>query len=216
MDLLVHGIALAPMATNCYLVGDEGTQECIVVDPAAEGDHILAVLERMELTVVMIVATHGHPDHTGAVAFLKDATGAPFAMHPHDVPLVKEWSDLFGSMIPDYRQSPAPDVELHEGDTVQVGGVSLSVIETPGHTPGGVCLYGHDILLAGDTLFQMGIGRYDLPGGDGQALLESIRTRLFTLPDETQVLPGHGDVSTIGWERQHNPFLQGGLPDNMI
>jgi len=204
------------MATSCYIVGDKDSNECILVDPASEGDRILAVLERMDLTVTTIVATHGHPDHVGAVAFLKEKTGAPFAMHSSDVPLVKEWSAMFGYMMLDYRMPPDPDVELAEGSVVQAGGMSLSVIETPGHTPGGVCLYGHGILLSGDTLFQMGMGRYDLPGGDGKALVESIHARLFPLPDETQVLPGHGDGSTIGWEREHNPFVRGGLLDDVI
>jgi glyoxylase-like metal-dependent hydrolase (beta-lactamase superfamily II) len=200
------------MATNAYLVGDDEKRECFVVDPGAEGERILAVLKRMGLALRMIVATHGHPDHVGAVAFLKEATGAPFGINPRDVPLLEEWGAMFGhGVLSGYRDPPHPDVELAEGDAIQAGDVALSVIETPGHTPGGISLYGHGILLCGDTLFNAGIGRCDLPGGDGHLLLESIRTRLLALPGDTKALPGHGDATTIGWERDHNPFLRGGL-----
>jgi glyoxylase-like metal-dependent hydrolase (beta-lactamase superfamily II) len=121
--------------------------------------------------------------------------------------MIAEWSDLFGFMIPDYREPPVPDVELVEGTRVQVGGVAFDIIETPGHTPGGICLYGRGVLLSGDTLFRSGIGRYDLPGGDGQQLLDSIHNRLLVLPDDTRVYPGHGEPTTIGWEKCNNPFL---------
>jgi glyoxylase-like metal-dependent hydrolase (beta-lactamase superfamily II) len=204
------------MATNCYIVGDDEAKECIVVDPASEAERILAVLEKLGLKATLVAVTHGHPDHTGAVVPLLKATGAPFAMHPADVPYLPEWGSMFGFMIPDFQDPPSPDVELTEGAMVKVGSLSFAVIETPGHTPGGICLYGEGVLLSGDTLFQAGIGRYDLPGGDGRRLLESIRTQLFTLPDETEAFPGHGEATTIGWEKRHNPFTQGGLPEDVI
>ena len=209
MGLLLHSLVLAPLSTNAYLVGDDSRGECIVVDPASEGQRILDEMARLRLRAKLIVATHGHADHVGAVAFLKEATGVPFAMHSRDVSLATESGVTFGrEMIPGYRDSPAPDMELKEGDDVEVGEFTFRVLETPGHTPGGVSLYGHGVLLSGDTLFQGGIGRYDLPGGDGAQLLQSIRSKLLDLPDDTQVLPGHGPPTTIGWERRYNPFLQ--------
>ena len=211
MGLLIHKLVLAPLATNAYLVGDDLRGECIVVDPASQGQRILDEMTRLRLRAKLILATHGHADHVGAVAFLKEATGALFAMHPRDVSLVNESGVMFGhGVIPGYRDPPTPDIELKEGDDIEVGEFTFRVLETPGHTPGGVSLYGHGVLLSGDTLFQEGIGRYDLPGGDGPRLLDSIRTRLLDLPDDTQVLPGHGPSTTIGWERRYNPFLQAG------
>lgn len=204
------------MATNCYIVGDDETKECIVVDPASEAERVLAVLEKLGLKATLIAVTHGHPDHTGAVVPLLKATGAPFAMHPADVPYLPEWGSMFGFMIPGFQDPPSPDVELTKGSVVKAGGLSFAVIETPGHTPGGICLHNEGVLLSGDTLFQAGIGRYDLPGGDGSTLLESIRTRLFILPDEVDVFPGHGEATNIGWEKRHNPFMQGGLLEDVI
>jgi len=194
---------------NAYIVGSQAAGECMVVDPGAEAERILYETSQLGLTVKLIVNTHGHSDHIGAVAGVKAATGAPFAIHKADVPLMEARASWTSQMIPDYQPAPGPDQLLSEGDTLEVGELSFKVLETPGHTLGGISLYGHGVVLTGDTLFQSGIGRYDLEGGDGRQLLVSIFSKLLTLPEDTVVLPGHGETSTIGEEKRSNPFLRG-------
>ena len=134
----------------------------------------------------------------------------PYALHPADRRTL-ELSRIQGpQMVPNWRDPPDPEMELRQGDEVKVGRFTFGVLETPGHTPGGISLYGHGVVFTGDTLFQRGVGRFDLPGGDGQALMQSIQIQLLALPDETAVYPGHGEASTIGEERRSNPFLQPG------
>ena len=210
--MILRTLVVGPFAVNAYIVGSEETRECLLIDPGAEGQRILEEVASLGLTVRLIVNTHGHGDHTGAVAVVKEATGAPLAIHPADVVLLRAPNYLVRSFQADFRDPPEPDRLLREGDVVEVGDLSFRVMETPGHTPGGICLYGHQVVFTGDTLFHMGIGRYDLPGGDGQQLLHSIHTRLLTLPPETAVYPGHGESTTVAREKLANPFLrQGGL-----
>ncbi len=208
-DFILRKIAVGPLVENVYIVGWKASGECMVVDAGAEAERILHEVELLGLKVKLIVNTHGHGDHTAAVAGIQEATSAPFAIHEADVPLLKGSASWISQAIADYQPPPDPDRLLSEGDTVEVGGLSFSVLETPGHTPGGISLYGHGVVLTGDTLFQGSIGRYDLPGGDGRQLLESISAKLLTLPEETVVLPGHGMESTIGEEKRSNPFLRG-------
>ncbi|MBI4310820.1 MAG: MBL fold metallo-hydrolase [Chloroflexi bacterium] len=193
---------------NVYIIGSQAAKECIVVDPGAQAERIVYEVQRLGLTAKLIVNTHGHGDHTSAVAGVKAATGAVYAIHQADLPLLKE-SEWARQAVADYQPPPAPDRYLAEGDALEVGGLRFQVLETPGHTPGGICLYGHGLALTGDTLFQGSIGRYDLPGGDGRQLLLSIFGKLLTLPEETVVYPGHGNQTTIGREKQGNPFLRG-------
>jgi glyoxylase-like metal-dependent hydrolase (beta-lactamase superfamily II) len=196
-----------------YIVGDEETKECAIIDPGAEAGRILEEVKRLGLVVRLIVNTHGHVDHIGAVAAVKEATGAAYAIHQGDIPVIRDSQrSPFRSMIPDFRDPPDPDRTLKGGDTLEVGGLRFLVLETPGHTPGGISLYGHNLVFTGDTLFQGSIGRFDIPGASGHQLLNSILTKLMVLPEETRVLPGHGPETTIGRERRYNPFLRGGLP----
>ncbi len=140
---------------------------------------------------------------------MKEGTGAPYAIHDKDIPLLKgAATSSIVDMIPGFSPPPDPDMKLKDGDVVEAGSLSFKVLETPGHTPGGICLYGHDTLFTGDTLFQGSIGRFDSPGGDGQQLLNSIFGALVPLPDDTRVLPGHGSETTIGEEKRFNPFLK--------
>jgi hydroxyacylglutathione hydrolase len=195
---------------NCQVLGDAITRRAIVVDPGDELDRILNCLERNKLKVAQVVFTHAHIDHVGAAAGLLRHSPAPVAMHAADEPLYSrldmqaQWS---GAPVPERVRI---DRYLEEGDAVTVDDIRLEVLFTPGHSPGSVSLYlpGEQKVLAGDALFQGSIGRTDLPGGDHAQLLASIRAKLFTLPDETAVYPGHGPTTTIGQEKRTNPFFR--------
>ncbi len=203
----IHTYARGPFQTNTYLIEDEAAGEALLIDPTIDSEGVYAESVALKLHVALIVNTHGHLDHTYGDAFFKQKTGAALAIHAADVPLLNgggQQARMFGLATPAAAQA---DRLLTDGDVITFGELTLQVIHTPGHTPGGVCLYGHGILIAGDTLFASSIGRSDLPGGDSDLLLESIRRRLLILPEDTLVYSGHGDVTTIGEEKQHNPFL---------
>jgi hydroxyacylglutathione hydrolase len=206
--MILEKLVVGPLGVNCYILGDEGASEALVIDPGGNLREILAVLEKHRLRVQAIVGTHAHFDHVIALNDMRAKTGAPFLLHADDALLLttaQKSAALFALHIP----QPAPaDRLLKDGDTVQMGAVSLRVLHTPGHSPGGICLLGHGVVLTGDTLFQGSIGRTDLPGGDYGTLMRSIRDKLLALPDATAVYPGHGAPTTIGEERQINPFLR--------
>ena len=209
-EFFFRRVTVGAFVENVYIVGDPDTKECIIIDPGAEAERVLYEVQRHDLAVQLIMNTHGHMDHTGAVAALKEATGTSYAIHPKDVETLRRTASESGHMLPDFREPPDPDQELRGGDTISVGQFSFLVLETPGHSPGSICLYGHGAVFTGDTLFYGSIGRFDTLGGDGRALLNSIQGKLLVLPDETAVYPGHGLESTIGQERRSNPFLQPG------
>ncbi|MBI2862683.1 MAG: MBL fold metallo-hydrolase [Chloroflexi bacterium] len=205
--MILEQLIVGPIEENCYIFGDEETKEAVIVDP---GDEALLILDRVKqlgMTVTRILNTHGHVDHIAALADLKEQLGVPNAIHEADAPLLarpnREALIWLGRTLPKMDA----DQLLHDGDTIPVGKLNLEVIHTPGHSPGGVCYHYDGILFSGDTLFAMGIGRFDTPGGDVNKLLASITTRLFALPDETVVYPGHGPSTTIGNERRYNPFV---------
>jgi glyoxylase-like metal-dependent hydrolase (beta-lactamase superfamily II) len=193
--------------TNCYVVGCEETHEGVVIDPGGHAERILAEVERQGLEIQYVLNTHGHFDHTYANSAIVTAVGAPLAIHPAENSLLE---DLGGAAWFGMRSiaSPPPNLALHDGDELIVGTLRFRVLHTPGHTPGHVCFYepAEGVLFDGDVLFQRGIGRFDLPGGDWQQLIESIRNVLFALPDETIVYPGHGAPTTIGEEKRLNPY----------
>ena len=204
-------LAVGLLRCNCTILGDESSREAIVVDPGADLPRIQAVLAKHGLTVKQIVVTHAHLDHIAGAQQLKHLTGAPILYNQQDLPLVAmmdvqaEW---MGVATPEVS---APDADLSEGQTVLVTGLRAEVLHTPGHTQGSVCLYlpEQQLLLAGDTLFAGSVGRTDLPGGDMRMLISSIKSKLMPLPERTVVVPGHGAETTIGEERESNPFLQG-------
>ena len=209
--MVVRCLEVGSFMANCYIVGSEKTKEGMVIDPGDEGQLILKTVQELGLKIGAIVATHAHMDHVSAVGEIKAATGADFLVHEDDAPGLKQreyFSSLFGVSFP---EAPPPDRLLRDGDTIQVGGLRFQVLHTPGHTRGGMCLLGEGIVFTGDTLFSQGIGRSDLPGGDYQALIEAIRSRLMVLPDDTVVYPGHGPETSIGYERRYNPYLKEGL-----
>jgi glyoxylase-like metal-dependent hydrolase (beta-lactamase superfamily II) len=209
VPVLVKGVVVSPFQSNCYLVVCPTTREAIVVDPGDEAPRILEMIDAHGVTVKAIVATHGHLDHVLAVSPLKAATGAPFLMPEGDWELAAHAHEMAGFYGWQADPVPSPDAFLHEGDTVAVGALTLSVLSVPGHTPDHIALYlseppGH--LFCGDVLFAGSVGRTDLPGGDWATLQRSLQ-RLMALPDETIVYPGHGPKTTIGRERMTNPFL---------
>ncbi len=199
------------MGVCCYILSCENTGRAAIVDPGGDEQRILDLVTAADLEVEYIIATHGHPDHVCGIRKIKEATGAAIVMHEADDDFfsqiqVKNYFSMLGM-----EASPPTDVRVTEGDLVSFGDVSLQVIHTPGHTPGGMCLYSKPDLITGDTLFVGGIGRTDFPGGSHQELLTSIREKLFVLPPETVVWPGHGyggSRSTIAEERRSNPFLR--------
>ena len=195
---------------NTYIVGSEETKECVIIDPGAEADRILEEVESLGLTVKYILNTHGHGDHIGAVADVKEATGATYGIHEADVELLRRDRQWMTLMIPGSKEPPDPDIFVKDGDVFNLGDVELTAIETPGHTKGGVCYYGGGAVFTGDTLFQGSVGRFDTPEGDGRQLILGIFTKIMTLSADTKVYPGHGPDTSIAREKLTNPFLSGG------
>ncbi len=202
--MIIEKFEPSSFASNSYIVADEDTKEAIIMDPGGGASQILAKVRDLGLEIKLIVLTHRHPDHIGALKEVKEATGAEVAIHADDAPGLREGRSFGPSP---QGPPPAPDRILQDGDIIDIGKLRMAVIHTPGHTQGGICLLVDGVLFSGDTLFNFGIGRSDMPGGNGTQLMESIHTRLMVLPDETTVYPGHGPASTIGAERRGNPFL---------
>lgn len=213
--IAVTRLVVSPLAANCYLLCCRATGDLIVVDAGDDAPRILWTIDKLtgghRERVRLIVNTHGHADHTAAVAELR-APGAlgpvPVLMHPADGAVVAgNAADARRYLGRDYTPVP-PDRPLREGDEVRFGECALRVIETPGHSPGGICLYGHGLVLTGDSLFRRGVGRWDFFKGDRDALLGSIRDKVLTLPPDTVAYPGHGEATTLGEERAENPYFQ--------
>jgi hydroxyacylglutathione hydrolase len=207
-ELIVRGIVVGVFAENCWIIGSRRTGEGIVIDPGDLPHEILKLAQDMGLKIKVIANSHAHIDHVLGVRGVQEATGARFLLHPHELEIargsVQAAAQLLGEKV---EPPPEPDALLNEGDEVEVAGVKLKVIHTPGHTPGSVSFYTNGMLFCGDTLFRGSIGRTDLPGGDYGREMSSIVDRLLELPDDTIVLPGHMQETKIGIERQTNPFI---------
>ncbi len=208
--MILQTVVVGPLAVNCYIVGDEHAREAIVVDPGGDAPKISDALRQHRLRITEIVNTHAHFDHCGAIDTLRRESGAPFAIHAADKTLLENAHTIANQFGLAMARVNPPERWLDEGDEIRAGDIILHVIHTPGHSPGGICLYdAHNrVLFSGDTLFQGSIGRTDFPGCSLADLLTSIKTKLLTLPGETVVYPGHGIATSIGEEGLLNPFLK--------
>jgi glyoxylase-like metal-dependent hydrolase (beta-lactamase superfamily II) len=205
--MLIEHLSVGPLQVNCYLVACPETLDAVVIDPGDEAERILQTVKDAGFNVRTIINTHGHFDHVGANRAMVAATGAELLIHEDDIPLLsnaQQHAEAFGLSA---VLSPEPTRSLSEGSHITVGSLDFVAYHVPGHSPGSVCLHCGDHLFVGDVLFAGSVGRTDLPGGDHDALIEGIREKLMTLPDETIVHPGHGPETTIGREKKHNPFV---------
>ncbi len=214
--MLLESFPVGPLACNCTILGDEETREAIVIDPGDEVGRIHRRLTELGLKLKQILVTHAHIDHVGGALKLKRLTGAPIYLNESDLPLLDMMEAQAAWLGVNAPETAPPDAPLADGQIVGLEHYPAQVLHTPGHTQGSVCLHFAPLklLIAGDTLFAGSIGRTDLPGGNFDQIIDSLRSRLLKLPDETRVLPGHGPQTSIGEERGSNPFLQTGASNN--
>jgi hydroxyacylglutathione hydrolase len=211
-DLILQSFTLGPVGTNSYLVADPEGKQAAVVDPGAEGERIAARAEALGLIITSIWLTHAHFDHLGGVAGIVRSldTFPAIALHPKDLPLwhAKGGAPFFG--VRDFQTGPEPSLQLKHGQQLPLGTFLFEVRHTPGHSPGHVIFrnLSAGVVFCGDLIFRQGVGRVDLPGGDWETLLDSIRAEILTLPDDTTLYPGHGPATSVGAERGQNPFLR--------
>ena len=196
-----------PFAENTYVVVGPSGRRAMLVDPGFGSEPIWGLLADRGLSIALILNTHGHLDHVAGNAFFKRVSGAPIAIHASDLPFLRNLATQASMYGLDAEASPEADLELVDGVDVEFDGAAFEVIHTPGHSPGGVCLRRGDQMLVGDTLFRGSVGRTDLPGGDWDTLVASVRGKLFRFPDDVRCYPGHEDETTIGRERASNPFV---------
>lgn len=204
--MIIESMMVGPIMANCYIVGCDATRQAVVIDPGGDGDRILAAVKRLNLTLTYILNTHGHFDHVGANREVSEATGAPILIHEKDAPMLGQLTATARMFGLHADNSPPATRFLSDGDAIEFGDQRLTVIHTPGHTPGGVSFFGDGRVFVGDTLFAGSIGRTDLPGGNYDTLISSIQQKLFTLGDDVLVHPGHMGDTTIGQEKKFNPF----------
>jgi glyoxylase-like metal-dependent hydrolase (beta-lactamase superfamily II) len=205
--MILESIVVGQLATNCFILGCEKENIAVVIDPGDNADSIMELIKKHELELVAIIATHAHFDHIGAVAPLVKKTGAKLYMHKDDWPHLDRASSSAASWGFSVEQPKEPDEAPEEGDTLTFGTISLDVLHTPGHSPGGISLSMPGKAFVGDSLFYRSIGRTDFPGGDFDTLINAIKTKLFVLPDDTIAYTGHGPNTKIGEEKKHNPFV---------
>lgn len=206
--MIIEDLVVGPIMSNCFIVGCEKTKEAVVIDPGDEPNKILLVLAKHKLKVKYIINTHGHVDHVGGNKKLKEVTGADLLIHSLDAPMLGNISSIGAAWGLNVENSPPPDRMLKDGDEIKFGDITLKVIHTPGHSPGGISLYTDGCVFVGDTLFSGSIGRTDFPGGDYDTLISSIRNKLFVLGDNVRVLSGHGPETSIAVEKKYNPFVK--------
>lgn len=208
-EIMVRGIVVGVFAENCWIIGSRKTREGIVIDPGDQPQEILALAKDMGVNIKVIANSHAHIDHVLGVRGVQEATGAKFLLHPQELEIARGAAQVAAGLLGrPVEPPPEPDALLADGDEVEVAGVKLKVIHTPGHTPGSLSFYSNGMLFCGDTLFRGSIGRTDLQGGDHSQEMSSIVDRLLALPDDTVVLPGHMQETKIGIERETNPFIQ--------
>ena len=204
----VDAIQVGALTTNCYIIHSGKGSDCVIVDPGGDSPQIIEFLGEIGVVPSHIVVTHAHADHTGAAAPLVERFGSKFMIGFGDEQAALEQSPMLIDMLGDFKQPPEPSQVLQGGDRLTVDGIEIEILANPGHTQGSISLHVDGRVMTGDTLFRESIGRYDLPGGDGQQEIDSIKDVLLVLDDSTVVLPGHGPSTTIGHEKQNNPYLQ--------
>jgi hydroxyacylglutathione hydrolase len=208
--MILRMLVVGPIQANCYILGCERTNLAAVIDPGGDVDKILIALAKDKLRCVYIINTHGHFDHSGDNKRLKEVTGAEIIIHRADASMITQQGTSGGAWGMKVDNSPPPDRLVKDGDIITFGDISLKVLHTPGHSPGGISLATDKVVFVGDTLFAGSIGRTDFPGGDERALLHNVREKIFTLGDDVIVYPGHGPETTVGREKRTNPFFARG------
>lgn len=203
----VEYFVVGPIDVNCYVISDDNGIGA-VIDPGGNAERILAYIKKENLDIRYVLNTHGHGDHIGADDAVRDGTGAPLYIHAADADMLTDARKNLSAFMGYQALARPADVLLHGGEEITVGDIKLKVVCTPGHSAGGVCFVGEGFVFSGDALFADSIGRTDFPGGSQVELVSSIKRELMVLPDETEVYPGHGPKTTIGWERVYNPYLQ--------
>ena len=210
MAIQYKTLPLGPLETNCYIVYGDVEKEAFLIDPAWDYEQIDKALDVLGVTLRFVFLTHGHADHIGALQEVRNHKDVPVYIGKGDVDLIANSRNNLSMFLGKEIVITSPEHIVTDGEVINFAGVPFKVIETPGHTPGGLCLYGAGLLFAGDTLFRCSVGRTDFYGGDSHVLVSSIEEKLMKLPDDTVVLPGHGPATDIGYERRNNPFLGGG------
>jgi len=206
--LQVEPLVVGPLFSNCYILWDKDTNQGVIIDPGDEAEAILKTIKNLGIKIKFILATHGHFDHVGAVATLKKELKVEFLAHKDDLFFIEDGENAALRWGIQISQPPIPDRYIEDGDKIKIGNYELTVIHTPGHSPGGVSFLNNRMLFCGDTLFQGSIGRTDFRKGSFEDLAKSIKTRLYTLPDNTIVYTGHGPITTIGDEKKYNAFVR--------
>ena len=204
--MFLKKLIVGEFQANCYIVADEN-KNGIVVDPGGEAEEILATIARNKLRIFYIVATHAHIDHIACLEEVRKFTGARFLLHPDEISFLENPDLNLSSLLQNPRRFSPPDRLVRNKDKIIAGDIELEVIHTPGHTPGSICLRKDDIIFTGDTIFYRGVGRTDFPGGDFDLLRKSIKERIFSLPENTKIFPGHGPETEVGQEKMTNPFV---------
>lgn len=207
--MILESLVVGPLGVNCFILGCEETREGVIIDAGEDANRIIAAVESLGLKISQVISTHGHFDHVGANRAVVEHFKARLLIHEADAPMLERAADVARAYGLQGENSPQPEQFLTDGLEILFGTCRLTVLHTPGHTQGGCCLYlaAEKTVITGDTLFADSIGRTDLPGGSHQQLLESIRTKLFSLPDDVTAYPGHGPETTIGHEKRHNPYF---------
>lgn len=204
--MIFERLVVGPLEENAYVIGDEATRQAIVVDPGDEADRIIDIIKDKNLKVHSVICTHTHFDHVGAVGDIRKATGAKILIHKNDLQVYETAKDQAAFWGYDIDDIPEPDGFIDEGGVIEAGNLKFKVMHTPGHSPGGICLYGEGILLSGDTIFKGSVGRTDFPGGSTEELKKSFR-RVLDLPQDTKIYSGHGPETTVGMEKKTNFFV---------
>lgn len=197
---------VGPMEANCYILYNPDKKEGLIIDPGAEGSRLIKFIEQEKISIKYIINTHGHPDHIGANRKVKEYTNAPILIHQYDAPMLTRSGSVLSLIFPLESSSPAADTFVKDGDLIECAGMKLKVLHTPGHTPGGISLLLDDSIFTGDTLFSGSVGRFDLPGGSEEVLLNSIK-KILSLDENLIIYPGHGPSTTVGEELRSNPFI---------